>query len=57
MEKELNQQKIDLLNKKPNELARETMLNQVQQKYKSNVDDFRNGKINQDTFSKNNKIS
>lgn len=54
MEKKLNQQKIDLLNKKPDELARETMFNQAQQKYKLNVDDFRSGKIDQDTFSKNN---
>ncbi|MFK2822898.1 hypothetical protein ACH5BK_07935 [Arcobacter sp. YIC-80] len=54
MEKELNDKKTDLIKKDPDELARETMFNQAQQKYKLNVDDFRSGKIDQDTFSKNN---
>lgn len=53
-EKTLNDKKTDLIKKDPDKLARETMFNQAQQKYESNVDDFRSGKIDQDTFSKNN---
>lgn len=53
-EKSLNQQKIDLANKNPNELARETFRKQAEMKAKENLDNFRNGSIDKQTFSQKN---
>lgn len=57
-EKSLNQQKIDLANKNPESLARETFVNQANMKAKENLDAFRNGSIDKQSFSdKNAKLA
>lgn len=57
-EKSLNQQKIDLANKNPESLARETFVNQANMKAKENLDAFRDGSIDKQAFSdKNAKLA
>lgn len=53
-EKSLNEQKNDLTNKNPDDLARQTFKNQAQIKLQENLNDFRAGNIDAQTFGKRN---
>ncbi|MCD8541493.1 MAG: hypothetical protein LRY22_02355, partial [Aliarcobacter cryaerophilus] len=53
-EKSLNEQKNDLVNKNPDDLARETFKNQAQMKLNNNLNEFRAGNIDAQTFGKRN---
>lgn len=53
-EKSLNEQKNDLANKNPDDLARETFKNQAQMKLSDNLKEFRAGNIDAQTFGKRN---